>query len=163
MPSEHHSARRTGRLVALLMLAGVSSGCQEDLGSITAYGPGEARMDFTLDGPTNVSFVTNLEIEGTASLADAVGDFRYEISALQQGREVATARCDPLRLGSSFAESRRKSSTRLGSYRHSVTGAEITDCVLPLAAGGTTTLIIRLSQVDKTTVHIIHLELVARK
>lgn len=156
--------RAAARLAAAgLALSLLASGCDQDLGAITLYGPGEAQIRFQLDSAATVSFVTNLEVEGPQDLETAASDFRYDIEARQGGRKVATAQCDPLRIGSSWSRSARESSTRIGSYRHSIAEGQVVGCAVTLEAAGTTTLRIRLVQERKSAVHLILVELAARR
>ena len=147
--------------MAIAVLA--AAGCDDDLGSITAFAPGTAQMAFNLAGPTHITFKTDLEIEASERLEDALGAFEYTIEAHQRDRVVATARCDPLRLGSSFSRSRRPSANRIGSFRHSVTKAVLVGCALDVPSGGPTTLRILLAKHGQPKVNLIHLELVAQR
>jgi hypothetical protein len=142
-------------------LLGLVPSCNDELGRVTLYGPGEVGTTSRLDAPATITFKTNLEVEGPADLSAADGDFRYDIEALQEGKVVASTECDPLKVGPSFVQSRRASSTRIGSHRHSITDAPVTGCALKVPSAGTTTIRVRLEQLRSSKMHLLHLELIA--
>jgi hypothetical protein len=151
------------RRLALVLLLAAAVGCSSELGRLTFSGPGKAECTIQLDGPAELSFATDLEVEGPQNLDQVENDYRYAIDAHRGPEVVASTECDPLHVGPSLIRSRSSSNTRIGAFRHSFTSARLLDCTLGVPTGGQTVLRVALVADRTSQADIINAVLIAKR